>query len=193
VRLHFGDEFRPVRTLAPGLLLILGVVSLGGCVETGGDIAPSADAGQQFVRRDDASMARAPMAIMSVEGAPAELKGEFDQSLNSAAAARQIAVAPPNSARYLVRGYLTASLVQGGSEIDFVWDVFTPNKRRAQRLSDTIAFRGQGDDPWAMVDQAAIDSIAAKCADDLAAYLSNTPEAAPGGTGETGAALSYAQ
>jgi hypothetical protein len=39
-----------------------------------------------------------------------------------------------------------------------------------------------------MVSGAALDSIAAKCADDLAAYLSNTPEAAPGG-----AALSYAQ
>ncbi len=127
------------------------------------------------------------MAIMSVEGAPAELAQRFDQSLDQAAAARQIAVAPPTSARYLVRGYLSASLVKDGAAIDFVWDVFTPDKRRAQRLSDTIVVRGAGDDPWAMVTDAALDSIAAKCADDLAAYLSNTPEAAPG------AALSYAQ
>ena len=49
-------------------------------------------------------------------------------------------------------------------------------------------FGGSGDDPWAMVSQATLDSIAGRCADDLAAYLSNTPEAAPGG-----AALSYAQ
>ena len=87
-----------------------------------------------------------------------------------------------------MRGYLSASLVQDGAAVDFVWDVFTPDKKRAQRLSDAIVVRGSGDDPWAMVSAAALDSIAAKCADDLAAYLSNTPEAAPGG-----AALSYAE
>ena len=87
-----------------------------------------------------------------------------------------------------MRGYLTASLVEGGAEVDFVWDMFTPDKRRVQRLSDAIAVKGPGDDAWAMVSDAALDSIAAKCADDLAAYLSNTPEAAP-----ASAALSYAQ
>jgi len=68
-----------------------------------------------------------------------------------------------------------------------VWDVFTADKQRAQRLSDAIVVRGSGDDPWSMVTDAALDSIAAKCADDLAAYLSNTPEAAPG------SALSFAE
>ena len=86
-----------------------------------------------------------------------------------------------------MRGYLSASPVKDGAAVDFVWDVFTPDKQRAQRLTDTIVVRGSGDDPWAMVTPAALDSIAAKSADDLAAYLSNTPEAAPGG------ALSYAQ
>jgi hypothetical protein len=97
-------------------------------------------------------------------------------------------VATPAKAHYLVRGYLTASLIEGGAEIDVVWDVFTPNKQRAQRLTDAIAVRGSGDDAWAMIDDAALASIGAKCADDLAAYLSNTPEAAP-----ASAALSYAQ
>ena len=87
-----------------------------------------------------------------------------------------------------MRGYLSASLVQDGAAIDVVWDVFTPDKQRAQRLTDTLMIGGSGDDPWAMVNAAAVDSIAAKCADDLAAYLSNTPEAAPGGS-----AISYAE
>jgi hypothetical protein len=168
-------------------LAFIGAIALSGCVETAADIAPGAES-QQFVRRPDASMAGATMAIMSVEGAPAELATAFDQSLEQAAAARQIAVTPPTSARYLVRGYLSASLVPDGTSVDFVWDVFTRDKRRAQRLSDTLIIHGSGDDPWAMVNAAALDSIAAKCADDLAAYLSNTPEAAP-----EGAALSYAQ
>ncbi len=124
---------------------------------------------------------------MSVEGAPDALSQQFDQSLDAAATERQIAMAPPTSARYLVRGYLSASLVKDGAAVDVVWDVFTSDKHRAQRLSDTLVVRGSGDDPWAMVSSTALDSIAAKSADDLAAYLSNTPEAAPGG------ALSYAQ
>ena len=88
---------------------------------------------------------------------------------------------PPAKARYLVRGYLTATPIEGGAEVDLVWDVFTPDKRRAQRLSDAIAVRGAGDDAWAMIGDAGLDSVAAKSADDLAAYLSNTPEAAPAG------------
>ena len=119
---------------------------------------------------------------------PADLSGGFRQNLDDAAAARRIAVVAPAKARYLARGYVTASLIEGGADIDFVWDVFTPDKKRAQRLSDAIAVRGAGDDAWAMIDDAALSSVAAKCADDLAAYLSNTPEAGP-----ASAALSYAQ
>ncbi len=187
VRLSLGGAFGPRKALASVTLALLAALAASGCVETAGDIAPGAEGGQQFVRRPDASMAGATMAIMSVEGAPSDLTALFDRSLDQAAAQRQIAVAPPTSARYLVRGYLSASLVRDGATIDFVWDLFTPDKQRAQRLSDSITVRGSGDDPWAMVNAAALDSIAAKCADDLAAYLSNTPEAAPG------AALSYAQ
>jgi hypothetical protein len=175
------------RALASSLLLLLGCATLGGC----NDIAanpPSADAQAQFVRRDDANMAAATVAIVSVEGAPADLSAHFNQSLAEAAAARRIAVTNPTKARYLVRGYLTASLIEGGAEVDLIFDVFTPDKKRAQRLSDAIAVRGTGDDAWAMIDDAALDSVAAKSAEDLAAYLSNTPEAAP-----AAAALSYAQ
>jgi hypothetical protein len=187
VRLHFR-AFAPGKALGSGFLLLVSAVTLTACVESAGDVAPGADGRQQFVRREDASMAGATMAIMSLEGAPSELTAEFSQSLDRAAAQRQIAVAPPTSAHYLVRGYLSASPVQDGAAVDFVWDVFTTNKKRAQRLSDTIIVKGSGDDPWAMVNAATLDSIAARCADDLAAYLSNTPEAAPGAP-----ALSYAQ
>jgi len=175
------------RALATAALVLSAALALCGCVEAAGEIAASPDGAAQFVRRPDASMSGATLAIMSVEGAPDALAERFDQSLDAAAAARQIALSPPTSAKYLVRGYLSAALVKDGAAIDFVWDVFTADKQRAQRLSDTIVVRGSGDDPWALVTPAALDSIAARCADDLAAYLSNTPEAAPGG------ALSYAE
>ena len=175
------------KTLAFGVLALLVGLATSSCVETAGDVAAGAEGSQQFARRADASMAGATMAIVSIDGAPSELSARFDQKLGEAAAQRQIAVAPPTSARYLVRGYLTAAPTRDGAAIDFVWDVFASDKQRAQRLSDSIMVRGSGDDAWAMVTDSALDSIAAKCADDLAAYLSNTPEAAPG------AALSFAE
>ena len=72
----------------------------------------------QFVLRDDANMAGATVAIVSVDGAPADLSARFSQSLDEAAAARRIAVAAPAKARYLVRGYLTAAPIEGGAEIE---------------------------------------------------------------------------
>ena len=177
----------PVGAFAAGLILLLVCTTLSGC----NDVAtnpPNPDVQGQFVLRDDANMAGATVAIVSVDGVPADVSTRFRASLDEAATARRVVVATPAKARYLIRGYLTASLIEGGAEVDVVWDVFTPNKQRVQRLSDTIAVKGSGDDAWAMLDDAAINTIAAKCADDLASYLSNTPEAAP-----ASAALSYAQ
>jgi hypothetical protein len=176
-----------LRAFAPSLLLLLGGAALGGCNDLAAN-PPGAEAQAQFAPRSDANMAAATVAIVSVDGAPADLSARFNQSLDAAAAARRIAVVDPARARYLVRGYLTATPIEGGTEVDLVWDVFTPDKRRAQRLSDAVAVRGTGDDAWAVIGDPGLDSIAAKSADDLAAYLSNTPEAAP-----AGAALSYAQ
>jgi len=177
----------PVKAFVAGLVLMSACAGLSAC----NDVAatpPSGDASAQFVLRTDANIAGATVAIASVDGAPADLSTRLRQSLDEAAAARRIAVVAPAKAHYLVRGYVTASPIEGGAEVDIVWDVFTADKKRAQRLSDAIAVRGTGDDAWAMVDDAALNSVAAKCADDLAAYLSNTPEAAP-----ASAALSYAQ
>ena len=177
----------PVRAFAAGLVLLLACATLSAC----NDVAtnpPNMDAQPAFVLRDDANLAASPAAIVSIDGPPADLSARFRESLDQAAAARRIALAPPAKARYLVRGYLTASLIEGGAEVDLVFDVFTPDKVRAQRLTDSIAVKGAGDDAWAMIGDDALASIAAKSADGLAAYLSNTPEAAP-----ASAALSYAQ
>ena len=36
---------------------------------------------------------------------------------------------------------ISASPASNGATVDFVWDVFTPDKQRAQRLTDTIVDR----------------------------------------------------
>ena len=133
-------------------------------------------------------MAGAATAIRRAAAASSRLWRKRAETSAGAPSTDAIAIVAPAKAHYLVRGYVTASPIEGGAEVDIVWDVFTPDKKRTQRLSDAIAVKGSGDDAWAMIDDAALNSVAAKCADDLAAYLSNTPEAAP-----TSAALSYAQ
>ena len=62
------------------------------------------------------------------------------------------------------------------------------------RLNDVIEVKGSGADPWTVAGEAALNSIAAKSADDLAAFLSNTPDAKPltSGPAATTAALGYA-
>ena len=183
------------RRVLAGLCLLAGPLVLGGCVDNAADLAPNAEARHQLARREGVSIAEASVAIVSVEGAPAAVAAKFRQALEREARSHDIAIAAPSKARYLVRGYLSADLASDGASVEYVWDVFTADKQRAQRLNDVIAVPGSGDDPWAIVGDAALASVAAKSADDLAAYLSYTPEAAAVATSAPQAAaapLSYA-
>ena len=102
---------------------------------------------------------------------------DFSPILEREARARDIRVVDAASARYLARGYLSAAPTEDGASIEYVWDVFTADKRRAQRLSAEIDVKGSGADPWALAGEAALKGVAAASADDLAAFLSDTPEA----------------
>jgi hypothetical protein len=156
----------------------LAAFSLAGCVETTAEMAPSADAEHiHLARRPDVSLAGATVAFVSVDGAPAGVSATFMKDLAREAAAQAIVVADAKKARYFVRGYLSAYETADGAAVEYVWDVFTKDKARAQRLSDYLVVKGQGSDAWAIAGDAALSSVAAKSADDLAAFLSNTPEA----------------
>ena len=158
--------------------LVLSGLALSGCVETAAEMNPDID--QEHVhppRRPDVSLAGAPVAFVSVEGPPATVSASFIQDLKREAAAQEIAVADPKKAHYFVRGYLSAYPTSDGAAIEYVWDVFAKDKERAQRMNDVLVVKGQGGDPWAIAGEAALASVAAKSADDLAAFLSNTPEA----------------
>ena len=52
--------------------------------------------------------------------------------------------------------------------VAYVWDVFDRHKDRAQRVSDSLQVTGDNSDPWRIVGEAALDSVAAKSADDFA-------------------------
>ena len=90
---------------------------------------------------------------------------------------RNIALAEPAKAAYLIRGYVTTYPAATGTTVAAVYDVFDANKKRAQRLEDDIIVKSDGADPWSGFNAAAMDSLAARSADDLAAFLTTTPEA----------------
>jgi hypothetical protein len=160
--------------------LALGVsLGLAACVEAATDAAAPTVAHTQIERREGVSLAPATVAIVSVEGAPEAVAASFSQELAREAKAREIVVVEPRKARYLVRGYLSATATADGATLEYVLDVFGPDKQRAQRLNDVISVKGAGDDAWAIAGEAALTSVAAASADDLAAFLSNTPDAKP--------------
>lgn len=150
---------------------------LGGCVDTMTQLTPDEQAHPQFVRRPDVSLADASVAFVSVDGPPAAVSANFSQIMAREATAHDIVIADVKKARYLVRGYLSAYQTADGAAVEYVWDVFNKDKQRTQRVDDVLEVKGEGSDPWRIVGEAALASVAAKSADDLAAFLSNTPEA----------------
>ncbi len=184
------------RALAPACALGVSL-GLAACVEAANDAAAPTLAHRQIERREGVSLAPATVAIVSIAGAPDAVAASFLQELGRDARAREIVLVEPRKARYLVRGYLSAAATADGATLEYVWDVFGPDKLRAQRLNDVISVKGLGDDPWAIAGEAALNSVAAKSADDLAAFLSNTPDAKPiaaavGVSEPTATAMGYA-
>jgi hypothetical protein len=173
-------------------------LSVGGCVDVTSDAAPSTAEHRQIEPREGVSLADATVAIVSVDGAPESVAASFSQDFQRAAKSDQIVLVEPKKAKYLVRGYLSAAPVADGATLEYVWDVYGPGKQREQRLNDVVSVKGAGDDAWAIAGDAALENVASRSADDLAAFLSHMPEAkplAPVASAESAtasAALSYA-
>lgn len=159
--------------------LFAAAIALSGCADASAKLN-KIDANVErprLVARPGVSPRGASVAIAGVEGAPAEVASRFSQIFIRVADSRDIATTPLPDADYRVRGYLSAYAGDDGkTRYSYVWDVFDRNGRRAQRLMDEVARRGEGD-PWSNVDDKTLTDVATRGADDLAAFLSNTTEA----------------
>jgi hypothetical protein len=164
------------------LWAILAAQLVSGCAErnTEGELAGQGQTAA--TRRPDISPGGATIS-MAVDGAPETVAARLTTAMATAAAEREIVVTDAKKAKYLVRGYVSAYPVDGGVAIAYVFDVFDAKRHRAQRLNDAVTVKTTGDEktvqePWAFADDKALAGIATRSADDLAAYLSTTPEAA---------------
>lgn len=159
--------------------MALGTALLAGCVDTATptpeSVAPVHQAG--LVRRPGVSPNGASVALAGFAGGPQQLDGQFQALFGKEAQSRDITLAEANKADYVVRGYLNASPQGAKTNVAIVLDVFDGKHRRAQRIEDEVDIPAAGADPWSAVDPAILAAVAAKSAEDLAAFLTNTPEA----------------
>jgi hypothetical protein len=164
----------PEAGIALGFLAIL-----SGCVDNNVAQAPDPSAPQSsnMARRQGVSPSGAAVAVASFSGAPQDVADRFTPMFADAAKRGEINMADSDEANYFVRGYLAAHPEGNATAVAFVLDVFDAKKHRTQRVEDEVLLSGQAADPWSLVDDAALAAVAAKSADDLAAVMTNTPEA----------------
>jgi hypothetical protein len=113
-----------------------------------------------------------PLTFAPVIGAPAKISSTMSEKLVAAATQKNLKVESSNSSGYTVRGYLVAASAQSGTKLSYIWDIRDQSGKRAKRFQGDELIEGKkGGDPWALVDDAAIDKIAASTADKISAWM----------------------
>lgn len=139
-----------VRTLwRTALVLALGS-ALAGCVSDGqGPVA------------SQSMPSGATVAFESIDGPPPQVFDRLVNILDSESQLRNVAVVSRKAqAAYRVRTYLAAQTIRGQSSIDWVWDVYDRDQRRALRLAGTEPVAKTGGDAWTAADDVTLRRIA---------------------------------
>jgi hypothetical protein len=121
-----------------------------------------------------------PVALESIDGAPAPIRTALAEELATAATDRKVdLVGASGEARYRVRGYLSTATEDGETKVAYVWDVFDSQKRRAKRLEGSSPAPAAS---MSSLDKQALAKLAqasmGEIADFLSAAKAETPSAA---------------
>jgi hypothetical protein len=118
-----------------------------------------------------------PVALESIDGAPAPIRTALAEELATAATHRKVdLVGASAEARYRVRGYLSTATEDGETKVAYVWDVFDSQKRRAKRLE------GSSPAPVASIsslDKQALATLAQASMGEIAEFLSASKSETP--------------
>ncbi len=153
---------------------------LGGCVDTAGKLEVDPNAAVEAVKLvavPNTNVAAAPLSIERLEGLSPEQTGAFVAELQKQAGVRQVSFADGKKAKYLAQGYFSAFSVGPATRFIYVWDIFDAAQHLRQRVSDAVIVQGVSREPMALLSVEVSNTLAAKSAEDLAAVLSNMPEA----------------
>jgi hypothetical protein len=168
------------------------LIGLGGCSDAGVEPGAQEAIGARLAPRPGVSPHGASLAFTSLEGPPDAVGARFLQHFKRAAEVRDIALAPADAAVYRLRGYLTAVAAQGATRLAYVWDLYDRQGRRVRRLTDEAGMQASSD-PWAAVDDRSLGLFADRGAEDLAAFLTNTPEAIAAAGAQAGVSVGAAE
>ena len=157
-------------------MALAGLLGLAACQDAAPPAPEATLAPTPFVKRADVNLADVPVALVSLDGAPEAEAGDFRAALTRRLLAQGVATAQTPKARYLLRVYLAANTEADGASLNYVVDVFDPARTRQVRLSDSFEVKGSGD-AWSLMSAQALDAVASACADNVVAFLSNTPQA----------------
>ena len=149
-------------------LLLALAIALAGCA---GGALTSAFSGSGG---DSGSSKLDPISFAQIIGPPATISRQLTSQLISAAQQKNIPVITQKGkpATFTVRGYLAQSNERKGEKITYIWDVTDASGKRVHRIlgEQTIPVK-PGAKPWTSVNQAAMQNIASKTANDLALWL----------------------
>jgi hypothetical protein len=176
--------------LVGGLL----VLSLAACSSSSNGSSTPVASSLTTPQTQPAQGAVKPIAFAPVIGAPAKISSKMNERLVAAANSRNIPVASSGEAEYTVRGYLVASPDPKGAKLSYIWDVTDKNGKRTKRFQgDEIVAGQKGGDPWAAIDDAAIDRIATTTTSSLSEWMTGGAAADGGASDGSGAAVSSTQ
>jgi hypothetical protein len=112
-----------------------------------------------------------PVALESIDGAPAKVQTALIDELATAATDRKVdLVGSSAQARYRVRGYISADTSEGGTKVAYVWDVFDAQKRRAKRLTGSSPV-SISSGSISSIDKETLAKLAAASMDEIADFL----------------------
>jgi hypothetical protein len=124
-----------------------------------------------------------PISFAPVIGAPGKISSKMNELLVASAGQKNIPVVASKEADYTVRGYLVAAADPQGTKLSYIWDITDKSGKRAKRLQGDELIQGKkGGDPWALVDDAAMERVAARTTEDLVAWM---PGGVPSSTAST--------
>ncbi len=143
-------------------------IAMSGCMETASDL----NSARQKPYAQQVQAPNVPVVLVSLEGAPETQIQQLNQLLESHAKQHGIILVSENAQpRFRLKGYLSAYTAQEGTSISWVWDVYDTRLQRAQRVDGSTLVKQTNADPWAAINDATLNTVAASSMTDIAAYL----------------------
>ncbi len=123
---------------------------------------------------------RSGVFIQLPAGLPDELASQLLARFQEASIANQLTLARTGTVpEYTVKGVVRAGAARDGTAVVVVWEVINTDGKRVKRITDDLVIQRPNAatpasyDPWAVVDEAALEEIADEAALELAAWVSD--------------------